>query len=126
MGIENAEAWPFEDGAEEVVVRVSRYAEDGVTPVCYQAIAKSRDRTKVWGVGIGANPVLCIERAISEFHKNRDKPWPSGGLHGISRSPLLDRGGSDGYEMARAETAQNPDHIEVDDEVDDEAEDMLA
>lgn len=59
-------AWPFEDGAEEIVIRVCRYDAEN-KPSSYQAIVRGRDRRTVWGVGIRANPVIALQRAIENF-----------------------------------------------------------
>ena len=61
------EAWPFSDGANEIVVRVSSYKDDGVTPASFQAIVRGRNRMKAWGVGVRANPVPALTRAIESF-----------------------------------------------------------
>jgi len=60
-------AWPFEDGADEIVVRVSRYEADMKTPASFQAIVRGQDRTKSWGIGIRANPVAALTQAIESF-----------------------------------------------------------
>lgn len=60
-------AWPFSDGCDEIVIRVSRYADDGVTPAAFQAIARGRDRTKVWGVGVRVSPTKAVSQAIESF-----------------------------------------------------------
>lgn len=98
--LDDAAAWPFEDGMDEVVIRISRYHEDG-SPACFQAIVKKQDRTKAWGVGIGTNPVVCINNAIQRAYES-DQDWPSGEAGGWARAPLAP--GASGYEMARAET----------------------
>ena len=55
------------DGLVEIVVRVSRYEADLVTPACWQAIAKYRGREKgPWGVGIRARPVVALQRALED------------------------------------------------------------
>lgn len=69
----DADAWPFEDGADEIVIRVSRYKDDLKTPASFQAIVRGQDRTKLWGVGVRANPVAAIQAAIESFFR------PSGG-----------------------------------------------
>ena len=92
-------AWPFKDGAEEIVIRVARYEKDCVTPASFQALVKHRDRTIVWGIGCTADPVTSLMRAIHTFYV-RNAPWPSGGEHGLHREPLIDDllGGDDAEE----------------------------
>jgi len=69
------EAWPFRyDGVDEIVIRVIRYKDDGVTPGAYQAVVRGRDRTKPWGVGIMGNPVEAILRAIESFFSPNPSP----------------------------------------------------
>lgn len=71
------EAWPFEDGCDEIVIRVSSYEKDLVTPASFQAIARGRDRTKVWGVGVRANPVAALHGCIESFFRPADEPAPT-------------------------------------------------
>lgn len=84
------EAWPFEDDADEVTIRVSRYQDDGKTPSAFQAVVKNRNRKLVWGVGVMSNPVQALERAMAAFYEGLDREWPSGGEHGAKREPILD------------------------------------
>ena len=62
-------AWPFWDDCNEIVIRISSYKDDGVTPASFQAIARGRDRTKVWGVGVRANPVSALKGCIDSFFR---------------------------------------------------------
>lgn len=83
-------AWPFWDGADEVVIRVSRYEEDMRTPACFQVVVKHQDRTKIWGVAVLANPVAAIMQAIAHFYERDGEPWPNGGEVGKKREPLIE------------------------------------
>ena len=67
------EAWPFEDGAVEVILRVGSY-QDGT----FQAIVKSGDATAPWGVGVDTNPVLALDQAIRRYYEG-NPPRPTGG-----------------------------------------------
>lgn len=90
--LDDTAAWPFaEDGAEEIVIRVSRYADDNETPAAYQAIVKHRDRRRIWGVGITSDPVTALMKAISEFYARAEDGWPDGQPHGEHREALLSR-----------------------------------
>ena len=54
------------DGLRELIVRVSRYADDCKQPLAWQAIAKYHGReTGPWGVGILTTPEAAIRRALS-------------------------------------------------------------
>ena len=108
----DAAAWPFEDGVDEIVIRVTGYKADGVTPSSYQAIAKRRDRTNIWGVGSRANPVMAILKAISEVYSRADDGWPDGKAHGFTREPLFT--GASAAEVAQAEEIAEPDDDELD------------
>lgn len=61
------EAYPFLEGADEIVLRVSRYEADMKTPACYQCIVRGQDRTKQWGLGIRPNPVAALNAAIESW-----------------------------------------------------------
>jgi len=64
-----------QDGLQELVVRVSRFEADCVTPACWQAIAKYRGRVSgPWGVGIMANPVAAMRRALVAGRNNGIPP----------------------------------------------------
>jgi len=67
-------AWPFEAGADEIVIRVSRYEADLKTPAAFQAIVRGQDRTKEWGVGVRANSVAAITAAIESFMRPKIEP----------------------------------------------------
>jgi len=84
-------AWPFCDGADEIVIRVSRYGDDLDNPACFQALVKGRDKHRVWGVGMKANPVAALKDAIAEFYARADVGWPDGGEHGHKREPLIQK-----------------------------------
>ncbi|AIT13265.1 hypothetical protein DSS3P1_30 [Ruegeria phage DSS3-P1] len=60
-------AWPFGDGADEIVIRVCRYEDDLRTPASFQAIVRGQDRTRVWGIGIRRTPVASLAAAIESF-----------------------------------------------------------
>ena len=66
-------AYPFLGGADEIVVRVSRYEADMKTPACYQCLIRGQDRTKQWGLGVRPNPVAAIHAAIESWF--RPKPY---------------------------------------------------
>lgn len=72
-------AYPFADGADEIVLRVSRYEPDGKTPACYQCIVRGSNRNRLWGLGISANPVAALSRAMQTFYDPK---------HGVSNSTL--------------------------------------
>ncbi len=71
------EAYPFLDGADEIVLRVSRYEADMKTPACYQCIVRGQDRTKQWGLGIRPNPVSALNAAIESWFQ--PKPHETNG-----------------------------------------------
>lgn len=63
------------DGLQELVVRVSRFAPDCKTPEAWQAIAKYQGRASgPWGVGIMANPVAAMRRALVAGRNNGIPP----------------------------------------------------
>lgn len=66
--LDDREAWPLGDGAEQITVRVARWNDDG-SPACYQAIVKHRDRKRPSGLGMLTCPVKSLSRAISEFYR---------------------------------------------------------
>ncbi|MFU1607340.1 hypothetical protein ACM25O_13225 [Sulfitobacter pontiacus] len=70
--LNSVEAYPFEDGADEIVLRISRYEPDMETPASFQCIIRGRDRTRQWGIGIRPNPVSALEAAIKSWF--RPKP----------------------------------------------------
>lgn len=88
--LDDVESWPFKDGVDEITIRVVRYKDDLETPACFQAIVKPRDRHKAWSVGILANPVQALHRAISDFYENPVREWPNGEEQGLKREPLRD------------------------------------
>jgi len=89
--LNDSESWPFQDGADEIVIRVSRYDGPNLDrPVAFQAVVKNRHRGKTWGVGVMASPVAALQRAIDGFYDRPDAPWPSGGEHGHHREPLIE------------------------------------
>lgn len=57
----------FAQGADEITIRVSRYAADLKTPEAFQCLIKFQNRTLAWKVGIRADPVLSLEAALSEM-----------------------------------------------------------
>lgn len=118
------EAWPFEDGVDEITIRVSRYdfSVKPERPAAFQAIAKRADRTKVWGVGVAGSPVAAIQKAIREAYARADVPWPSGGVAGLSRAPLV---GEEAAEEA-ASKARKPAPKAAPKSFDDDIEDMLG
>ena len=63
------EAWPFLEGADEVVIRVSRYEKDGETPAAYQCIVRGRNRTRPWGLGVRRGAVGALTTAIESFFR---------------------------------------------------------
>ncbi len=65
--LKDADLWPFGEGVDEIVVRICRYEADMETPAAFQAVVRGRDRTRVWGVGIRANPVAALSRAVQSF-----------------------------------------------------------
>lgn len=87
--LSDTDAWPFLEGAEEIVLRISRYEQDGRTPACYQAVVKGQNRSRVWGVGVYANPVVALREAIAEFRRRDGVGWPDGGENGHKREPVL-------------------------------------
>ena len=54
----------FANGADEILVRVSSYGPDRITPSQYQAIVRYRDRTEVWGVGVHADSETALLKAL--------------------------------------------------------------
>ena len=65
-------SWPFLDGAQEIVLRVSRY-EDGDPAKgigAYQCIIDPRDKAVPRSVGVRANPVAALTAALEDFQKN--------------------------------------------------------
>lgn len=81
--LNDAAAWPFRAGAEEIVIRVSRYTGDSLDKIgCYQAIVKHRRRghpggvgvagdiAEPYGLGMRANPVAALSAAIDDFYHN--------------------------------------------------------
>lgn len=60
-------AWPFQDGCEEITIRVSRYGPDGKTPAAYQAIARAPKPSRNYGLGVRTNPVAAVQAAIETF-----------------------------------------------------------
>ena len=54
----------FAGGADEILVRVSSYGPDRITPSQYQAIVRYRDRTKVWGVCVHADAETALRKAL--------------------------------------------------------------
>lgn len=54
-------------GLAEVAVRVSRYGPKLEKPEQYQAIAKHRDATRAWGVGVCADPIDALTEALTKF-----------------------------------------------------------
>lgn len=68
-------AYPFMDGADEIVLRVCSYDFSGKNPVpkSFQAIVRGRDRNKAWGVGIRSNPVAALTAAIPDFFATRER-----------------------------------------------------
>lgn len=88
--------WPFPEGAEEIVIRVSRYDGPNLDkPVAYQAIVKGRNRNRVWGVGVMASPVAALTRAIEDFRGRPEAAWPSGKPAGNHREPLVEEAAPD-------------------------------
>ena len=72
--LNDTEAWPFLEGAEEIVLRVSRYGDDLKTPEAYQCIIRHRDRRHPGGVGIRSNPVSAVAAAITSFFRTPTPP----------------------------------------------------
>lgn len=106
-------AWPTtEDGAQEVILRVSRW--DGDKPACYQALVKHRDASRVWGVGIAPNPVVALNRAIREFYARNEDQWPAY-VEKRMVARLEDGGGAVAHEMARADALAESSDDELDD-----------
>ena len=70
--LNSTEAFPFLDGADEIVLRVSRYEDDMETPACYQCIIRGKDRTKQWGIGIRPNPVTALHAAIESWFRPKE------------------------------------------------------
>lgn len=54
-------------GAGEALVRVSKYGPDLATPEQWQALVKHRQRDKVWGVGLHADPEQAMVLAVESF-----------------------------------------------------------
>lgn len=52
--------------ADEIVLRVSGYEADMVTPSVFQAIVRFRDRGKAWGVGVHAEPDKALVEALDK------------------------------------------------------------
>lgn len=57
----------FESGAEEIVVRVSRYGADAATPEAFQALVRSRQaRIEPTITGCRGNPQAALKAALRE------------------------------------------------------------
>lgn len=65
--LNSTEAYPFLDGADTITLRISRFAEDGKTPLAYQCIVRCKDDPKKWGLGIRPNPVAALTAAIDSW-----------------------------------------------------------
>jgi hypothetical protein len=71
--LNSVEAWPFAEGVDQIVLRVSRYEEDGTTPAAFQAVVTGRDPRR-GSIGILANPVSALSWAIDMFFDPRSAP----------------------------------------------------
>lgn len=87
--LNDSEAWPFSDDADEIVIRVSSWAADGKTPASFQAIVRGRDRTKAWGLGILSNPVAALQRAIDDFYSPTTHRRTNADIAGIENDARL-------------------------------------
>lgn len=80
--LNNSADYPFAQGADEIVLRVSRYADGLRTPACFQAIVKHRNRNLVWGIGMGPAPAGALRAAFENFKERNGAPWPDGAAPG--------------------------------------------
>ena len=72
----------FADGADEILVRVSRYQNDVRTPAEYQAIVRFHNRLRPWGVGVHASAETALRIALGDpSAMPTDKP-DEGGVFG--------------------------------------------
>jgi hypothetical protein len=67
MTLEDLIAQSFRDGAEEITIRVSRYAADLKTPEAFQVIAKRRGQMGgPWGVAIRGNAAAALRAVLDD------------------------------------------------------------
>ena len=64
MSLEDDIRSAFAAGAEEIVVRVGRYARDCRTPEAFQALVRPRSRHVAHRVGIRSNPIAALTAAL--------------------------------------------------------------